>query len=328
MKRTFFVGGIIYLIVGLGLQPSVTSVQAETPLKAKPVINNAKKPSPTAKQPQIELLNPGTGAKQQLRFKPPVKFKQAAIMTMNMDMAMSIAGQALPAFKQPATVMTLQTAVTKIAPNGDIHYEFSYSDIDFVGDTNLPPQVLNTVRSQIQNIRGIKGSAIVDNRGYTRKVNLVLPTGLDPNLKQMMQQMSNSLEQLSSPLPQQAVGIGSRWRVTSTVNINGMNLKQIATYQLVNLKNGVATLNIGVEQLASPSQKLTAPGLPPGVTLTLKSYNGKGQGQAIVPLNKLMPIRSTMSLRSNSEMTQTNPGSVEETPINQKLSMTMSIESK
>ncbi|MGJ5675051.1 MAG: DUF6263 family protein [Nostochopsis sp.] len=328
MKGTFFIGGMIFLIVGLGLQPSVTSVKAKTSLRAKQVIKNAIKTSSAVNKTQIELLNPGTGAKQQLRFQPPVNFKQTAIMTMKMDMAMLIAGQPLPTFKQPATVMTLQATVTKIDPNGDIHYNFSYPDVDLTSDTNLPPQVLNTLRSQIQKIRGIRGSTIVDNRGYTKKVNLVLPTGLDANLKQMIQQMSNSIEQLSSPLPQEAVGIGSQWRVTSTLSIGGMNLKQITTYQLVDLKNGVANFNIGVEQLAPPSQKLTTPGLPQGVTLTLKSYKGIGQGQAIVALNQLMPIRSTMSLFSNTEMIQKNLGSLEETTIDQKLSMAMIIESK
>ncbi|MBH8561444.1 hypothetical protein I8748_04490 [Nostoc sp. CENA67] len=328
MKRTFVIGGMIFLIAELGLQPSVTPVKAKTPLEAKQVVNNATKISLAIKQPQIELLNAGTGTKQKLRFQPPVNFKQTAVMTVNMNMAISIAGKPLPTFKQPATVMTLQTNVTKIDPNGDIHYDFSYSDLNFIGDTNMPSQLLNTVRSQLKKIVGTKGSVIVDNRGYTKQVKLVLPTDLDPNLKQIMQQMTNSLEQLSSPVPQEAVGIGSQWRVTSTLNVGGMNLKQIATYQLVNLKNNVATLNINVKQLASSFQKLTTPGLPPGVTLTVKSYDGTGQGQSTLALNQLMPTRSAISFDSNTEMIQKSQGSAEQTTINQKLSMAMTIESK
>ena len=328
MKRTFVIGGMIFLIAELGLQPSVTPVKAETPLAVKQIVNNSTTISLAVKQPQIELLNVGTGTKQKLRFQPAANFKQSAVMTVNMDMVMSIAGQPLPPFKQPATVITLQTTVTKIDPNGDIHYEFSYSDLDFTGDTNLPPQVLNKIRSQLKKIVGTKGSAIVDNRGYTKQVKLVLPPDLDPSLKQMMEQMTDSLEQLSSPVPQEAVGIGSQWRVSSTLNVGGMNLKQTATYQLVNLKNGVANLNINVKQVASPFQKLTTPGLPPGMTLTLKSYNGTGQGQSTIALNRLMPISSTISFDSDTEMIQKSQGSAEQTIINQKLSMGMTIESK
>ncbi|MBD2356495.1 hypothetical protein H6G41_18000 [Tolypothrix sp. FACHB-123] len=329
MKRNFLTAGTIFVIIGLAIQPSITSVKAETSLEAKQVINNPPKTSPTAKNKPIvvELLNPGTGDKQQLRFQPQVNFQQTSNMTMKIDMEMLIAGQALPSIKQPATVATIQSKVTNIDANGDIHFEFSYSDIDLVGDTNLPPQLLNQLRSQIQKLRGVKGTAIVDNRGYTKKTNMDVPTGLDPNLKQMMQQMLSSIEQFSSPLPQEAVGIGSQWRVSSTLNLGGMNFQQITTYQLENLKDGVATLKVGVEQIASP-QKLTTPGLPKGVTLNLKSYKGTGQGQIIMALNQLMPIKSTMSLVSNTEMTQNAVGTVEETTMNQELSMTMDIESK
>ena len=329
MKRNFVIGGMIFLIGGLGLQPSVTSVKAETSLAAKQVINQPKKTllAVNNNQIQVELLNSGNGNKQQLRFRPPVNFKQTSIMNMKMDMQMLIGGKALPSIKQPATVATIQTKVTKIDPNGDIHFDFTYSDIDLVGNTNLPPQVLQKLRSQIQKLRGMKGSGIVDNRGNMKKTNLVIPKGLDASLKQIMQQMTNSLDQFSSPLPQQAVGKGSQWRVTSKLNLGGMKFKQISTYQLVNLKEGVATLKIGVEQVA-PSQNLTTPGLPQGVTLNLKSYKGTGQGKAIMALNQLMPMSTTMSLVSNTEMTQKAKGSPEETRMNQKISMSMVMESK
>lgn len=327
MKKTFFIGGMMFLILGLELPSSVTSVKAETLFGVKQIINNSTTTSRQVSENQVELLNSGTGAKQKLRFQPQANFQQSATMTVKTDLATSIGGKPVSSFKQPAIVITLQTKVTKIDSNGDIHYEFSYSDVDLVDNTNLPPQVLDKLRSQMQKLVGLKGSAIVDNYGKTKKANLVLPTGLDPSLKQSIEQFSNSLDQFSSPLPQQAVGVGARWRVNSNLNMGGMNFRQITTYQLVNLTKGVATLKINVEQIA-PSQKLTIPGLPQGVTLNLNSYKGMGQGQAIVPLNKLLPTRSSMSLLSNTDMTQKKLGSPEETRLNQEMSMEMIIESK
>lgn len=327
MKKTFLVGGMIFLIFGLELLSSITSVKAETLLRVKQNINNNTTTSRQVNDNQVELLNAGTGAKQQLRFQPPANSQQTATITMKVDMTTLIGGQSLPSIKQPNIITTVQTKVTKIDPNGDIHCDFSYSDVDLVGDTNLPPQVLDTLRSQIQNILRAKGSLVIDHYGKTKKINFVLPKGIEPNLKQMMEQLLESFEQLSSPLPQQAVGIGAQWRVTSNLNLSGFNLKQVATYQLVNLKEGVATLKVNVEQTA-PSQKLNTLGLPQGVTLTLNSYKGVGQGQAIVPLNQILPISSTVSLLSNTDMTQKNLGSQEETKIDQKLSMEIIIESK
>ncbi len=325
MKNIFFSGGIIFLIAGLGLQQTVTPVKAET---AKQVLDSTPKTDAIA-QPQIQLLNPGTGERHQLRYQPPVNFTQTAIMTTNMNMAMSIAGKPLPAFKVPVTVMTMQAKVTKVDKNGDIYYEFSYPNVDVMDDPKISPQVITAVRSQIKQLGGITGDAVVDNRGYTKQANIVLPKGLNANLKQIMQQMLDSIKQMSLPVPQEAVGVGSQWQATSMLNISGLNIKQIATYQLVGFKNGIATLNTNIVQTALPAQHLTTPGLPSGVKIDLKSYDGMGQGQVTMGLNQLMPIHSTMSIHNSIETSQ-NPGKAGQAAINQKvsLSMEMIIDSK
>nr|MBA3923156.1 hypothetical protein [Nostocaceae cyanobacterium] len=211
---------------------------------------------------------------------------------------------------------------------GDIYYEFSYPNIDVKDDTKVSPQILNAVRLQIKKLGGIKGYVVVDNRGYTKQANIVLPTGLDANLKQTMQQMLDSIKQMSMPVPQEAVGVGSQWQVTSMLNTSGMNIKQMTTYQLVSLKDGVVTLNVNTVQAALPSQKLTPPGLPSGVTLALKSYEGVGQGQVTMALNQLMPIHSTVSMHNNIDIAYKSPGKVEETTMNQKINIELTINSK
>ncbi|AUT01386.1 hypothetical protein CLI64_13810 [Nostoc sp. CENA543] len=328
MKKTFFVSGMMFLAFGWGFSPSLTSVKAETFSELKQVIKNETNTISAAKKTQLELLNSGTGTKQKLRFQPPLNLQETAIVRMKMNMNISIGGQASPSFKQPEIVTTLQTKVTQIDPNGDIHYEFYYSDVDLVGDTDIPPAALNNLKSQLQKLVGFKGSAIVDPQGKTKKLNFVLPEGVDANLKLLMQQMSNSLEQLSLQIPQQAVGVGSHWRVTSNINAGGMNFQQITTYKLINLEKGIANFNIAVEQIAPPSQNLTTPGLPAGVTLNLKSYQGKGQGEMTVALNKLMPVTSRMSLLTDMQISQKQVGRVAETAINQKISIDMNLESK
>ncbi len=231
----------------------------------------------------------------------------------------------MPKVKLPESVMTIEMVVTKVDANGDIHYQFSYSDADVVGDTTVPPNVIEAMRSQIRKIVGINGSCIVDNRGQTKAYNLVLPERLDQNTKQRLEQMSNSLNQLYSPVPQQAVGIGAKWRLSSSPNLGGINLTQVTTYQLISLQNNVATLDAITEQHAGP-QNLTRPGLPTGSTLTLKSLDSQGQGQITMGLNRLLPIRSNVSMHSNTEVNTRHAGQV--ATIGTKLFMELALQSK
>jgi Family of unknown function (DUF6263) len=327
MKKSLFFAGVTLFMLGTSSLPLITAAKAETLLAVKPVVNQSPK-NTSAPTPQVELISLGAEPRQELRFKPAVDAKETASMTVSTDISMSVDGKPIPAFKMPATVVKLDTAVTKVESNGDVNYEFAYSDVELAGETTLPPEAMKTLRSQMAQLKGIKGSVTVDNRGQTKKANLAIPKDVDPSLKQMMGQISQSIKQLSSPVPQQAVGIGAQWRVSSVVNISGISLKQAAIYELVDMKNGVATLNIKVEQLGAPSQKLNLPEVPPGVNVSLKSYTGKGEGKALINLNKLMPISSTLSMKANTLMGATSSKNPKELTMNQDILMQMNIESK
>lgn len=321
MKKILLISSICLLTPVWGLKLSFTPASAKSPLVVKQLANN----STTSRtvQPQVELLNAGTAPRQQLRFKPVVKAEQTATMTMNIDMAMSVSGQPMPQVKLPATVMTMQTVVTKIDANGDIHYQFSYTNADVVTTPTTPPKQLDIMRAQIKKMVGTKGSVVVDNRGRTKTASFVFPKTLDANMKQQMEQMTNSLEQLSSPVPEQAVGIGAKWQVSSSPKIGGMNLAQTATYQLVSFQDNVAILSVDIEQHAK-QQNFTRPGLPSG-TLTL---DAQGQGQLTQRLNQLMPIRSAVSINSNSEFNSKPAGRTEAMTIGTKLLMNLAFQSK
>lgn len=328
MKKTLFITSLCLASAGWAIELSPASLSAETPLVVQQPAPGVSAPVPNSKTPQVELLNPGVEPRQQLRLKPAINVKETTVMTVKMDMDISASGQSSAAAKIPVSVMTFETKVTKIAPNGDIYYEFAYTNADIVGDTgNTQPAALNAMRSALKNMVGVKGSFIMDNRGFNKGGDIILPEGADNNVKQMVRQMSNSIEQLASPLPAEAVGKGAKWRVSSSSDFSGINVKDIATYELASWQDGVASMNVSIEQQANP-QNITSPQLPPGTTLTLKSFASQGRGAATMRLDRLIPFRSTVSISSNSEMSAKTAGSSQESTIKTKMAMEMTLESK
>ena len=328
MKKTLFLASLCLATAGWAIELSPASLSAETPLVVQQPDRGVSAPAANSKTPQVELLNPGVEPRQQLRLKPAIDVKQTTVMTVKMDMEISALGRSSPAAKIPVSVMAFETKVTKIDPNGDIHYEFAYTNADIAGDTgNMPPAVRDAMRSALKSMVGVKGSFIMDNRGFHKGGNFILPQGADNNLKQMVEQMSKSIEQLTSPLPAEAVGKGAKWRVSSSSDFSGMNMNVISTYELASWQDGVASLNVSIEQQANP-QNLTSPQLPPGTTVTLKSFASQGRGATTMRLDRLMPFRSTGSVSSNSEMSAKTAGSSEELTITTKMVMEMTLESK
>jgi len=328
MKKTLFLASLCLATAGWAIELSPASLSAETPLVVQQPDRGVSAPAANSKTPQIELLNPGVEPRQQLRLKPAIDLKETTVMTVKMDMEISASGRSSPAAKIPVSVMTFETKVTKIAPNGDIYYEFAYTNADIVGDTGkTQPAALNAMRSALKNMVGVKGSFIMDNRGFQKGGDIIWPEGADNNVKQMVRQMSNSIEQLASPLPAEAVGKGAKWRVSSSSDFSGMNMNVISTYELASWQDGVASLNLSIEQQANP-QNITSPQLPPGTTLTLKSLASQGRGAITRRLDRLNPFRSTASVSSNSEMSAKTAGSSEELTITTKMAMEMTLESK
>ena len=327
MKKTLFLASLCLATAGWAIELSPASLSAETPLVVQQPDRGVSAPAANSKTAQVELLNPGVEPRQQLRLKPAIDLKETTVMTLKMDMEISAAGRSSPA-KSPVSVMTFETKVTKIDPNGDIHYESAYTNVDITGDTeNTPPAVRDAMRSTLKSMVGMKGSFIMDNRGFNKGSNFILPEGADNNLKQMVRQMSKSLEQVASPLPAEAVGKGAKWRVSSSSDFSGLNVNDIATYELASWQDGVASLNVIIEQQANP-QNITSPQLPPGTILTLKSFTSQGRGKVTARLDRLNPFLSTVSVSSNSEMSAKTAGSSQESPITTKMVMEMTLESK
>ncbi|NEO97702.1 MAG: hypothetical protein F6K58_03140 [Symploca sp. SIO2E9] len=326
MKKTLFTGSACLLLAIGTLKPAPAEITTQTPSVIAQLTNDSLQPVATVEE-EVELLDPGTEPRQELRFQPQVNLKQTTIMTMNMNMAMSLAGNPMSGVNLPTTVMTMETIVTKVDANGDIHYQSSCTDADVVVDATVPPEVSKTMKEQIKQIIGLGGSFVADNRGRTKQGNFVIPEGIDERIKPMIKQLSNSLEQLSYPLPEAAVGIGAKWQVSNLLNLNSMNLTQTANYELVSLEDDVAILEVSIQQQAD-SQELKPPGMPAGAILTLNSYDAQGQGNVKMPLKQLMPISSNFSMTSNTQVQVKQAGSNEETVMGTKLSMEMTLESE
>lgn len=326
MKKLLFASSVCLFLAGGGLEPaSAVPVGTQTPLFVAQSNNSTLTPSTAPAQ--VQLLNPGAEPRQELRLTPIPNTQQVMTITTNMEATSSVGDQSVPAFKAPTSVMKMEATVTQVDPNGDIHAQFSYTDADVVADPTVPPELLNAMRSTLEQLVGFKGSFVTDNRGQIKSGNFVLPEGGDPMTRQLLEQVSNSLEQFSSPVPAEAIGIGAKWRVSSTINIAGMNLSQSAIYELVDLKDNVATLNVTIEQQAN-AQSITPPGLPPGASVTLKSLTSQGQGQVIMSLDTALPSRADLSIRSQNEMNVKVPNSGEEMTIGMDLSMQMIMESQ
>jgi hypothetical protein len=220
------------------------------------------------------------------------------VMDMDMAMAMEMGSMSQPKTQMPTTQMTMSIDCKDVSPEGSLDYAFTYDDIEVIASPGVDPATIPMMRQQMAPLVGMTGSGTVSSLGRSEGAELEIPEGLSPQLKQTLEGMTQSMDQMTAPLPEEAVGVGARWKVTMPMEMNGMKLTQIATYEILERDGDSVKFDIAIEQSA-PKQEIQPPGLPPGTTVTLESLDTKSTGVIALQLTSLVPT-SEMNLTTEN----------------------------
>ncbi|HEX6739371.1 MAG TPA: hypothetical protein VF310_13925 [Vicinamibacteria bacterium] len=282
-------------------------------------------PPGTADGPRVKLLAPGKAPLRALRYS--AKEGQAGAMTMSliMSMEMSLASQALPAQNIPEVRYGLAYKVTKVEPQGDIRYEFELKDPQVVAGVGVAPMVLDTMKAAMDKMRGLRGHAVVTSRGLVREADVQEPEGADAQLRQMLDGMRQSMNQLAAPFPEEPVGVGARWETALRITQNSITLDQVTVSDLASLEGDSGKLQITLTQKADP-QKVQPKNMPPGAYLNLASLDSTGSGETAFDLRQLVPVKA--EIKMHSEMKAGLKLGPDEQPMGMKMDMTMSLTGK
>lgn len=270
----------------------------------------------------VELIEAGKGPLRELRFRPQKDSMQTSVMTMGLNQAMTIGGQKLPTQNIPATQITIETSVDKIAENGDVEFGYSYTKIDVVDDPANPSPLAAAMSNSMKSMVGTSGSAVINNRGFVQHSKINIPEGVPAQLKQSMEGMQNAMGQMSMPLPVEPVGVGGKWRVIQNVNANGLQIKQTSVLEITELNEDGFSMNVTVTQAAEP-QEVKNSSLLPGTKINLKSLQSTGTGKSTLALSSIFPVRTAVTTNSQTAMSIEAAGQTQEISTDMKMELTL-----
>ena len=294
-RRFPFFASSLVAVLGLAVAPAIRA--AQTPVYA----------------PVVKLLSPGKDPKKPLRMTAKVGLRRTAVMRIKMGMEMTMGENKVRGIL-PEIRITMDLNVTNVSADGDIRYEVKVNKAEVLEDAQvdkkdaLVPKA--ALAEMLAEMRGMKGHVIVSSRGFTKEADLVIPPKMmDPETKQFMEEIKQSPYQMSSPLPEEAVGVGAKWLTTARVKQYGMVLKQSITSELRSLSGDAAKV--------SSTIKLT------GSAVGLKSFTSSGNGEMNLDLGRLIPSLATVhvTLRCIETMAQGQDMAT-------KLDMTMGMQGK
>jgi hypothetical protein len=246
---------------------------------------------------QVKVLDAGAAPRRELRYKFSTGDTEKMLMDMDMSMAVEFGGRKPPKVKIPKMRMKMSIADKKRTSAGLLQYSFKLDEIEVVAAERDNPAVVNQMKQQLKGVKGLSGSASVSPRGLTSDLQVKIPAGASPQLKQMMENMKQSMQQMSAPFPVEAVGIGATWETTMKIPTPAFTMTQVATYKLISVQGATVKFEVSIKQTAEKQKMKNVPGVPANVKLMLESLNTQGKGTMEIELDKLSP-KSELAMKT------------------------------
>jgi hypothetical protein len=267
--------------------------------------------------PVVKVTDAGSGPKKQLRFTAKKGLSRSMVMTMKMGMAMSMGANSMPMTVLPTMKLTMDMKVTEVSAAGDIKYTFALKQPEVIAEKGMPAAMVDAMKNASKGMAGLTGYAVVTSRGFTKEADIKVPADADPQMKQLMDSIKQSLYQISAPLPEEAVGVGAKWDTIMQLTQNGMTLDQTATNELVDLKGDSGKLKLTLKQSAKP-QKVTVNGM----AVNVLSLNSNGTGETNLDFTRLVPSQASVTMHSDLKMEASGQ------KVGMQMDLTMGLSSK
>jgi hypothetical protein len=302
---------LLLSILLLGLP---TTAWAEVKPTATPPIVPADSQKTTAPivtdRPGFKLISTGSNPSQTLRYQPTVGSRQVLSGKLSLTAQVTALGNPLTQPQLPDVALQLETTVKQVAANGDITYQLKYTKVDAEGNlTGTAAKIRDRLKSTLQ---GATGDFVMDSQGGRKSGSIKLPNPKDEVDQTLVNQLTQSLDTLNVPLPTEKVGINSEWQNTTVIPVRDRTgkeqtrLTQVATYKLVDLKDGIANVTVALQQTGDISG-IAIPTIG-GLKVQLKGFQSDGSGQMGLSLKQVMPSKVDLSLKTNVQI-ETAPGS-------------------
>jgi len=292
-----------------------TEKPATTPGEKSAPKTTSKPATPTGVT--VKLLQPGAEPRQALRLHPKAGDKRSSTMTMKMTMGMGPAGE----MKMPEMKIPIDITVKSVSPEGDITYDMMMGQAQ-VADSADPTAAM--MKESLGKLGGETGTSTITSRGLTKSTKMNIPKDANPQTRQTMEQMQESLGNVVFMLPDEAVGAGAKWEIKQTIKQQNMTISQATAYELISLEGDVVKVKSNVSQSAA-NQKIESPAMP-GMKVDLNKLTGTGTGNMTFDLGQIMPTQGATDMQTEISM-GINMGDQKQN-MDMKVSLNMTVEAK
>ncbi|MDP1819275.1 MAG: hypothetical protein Q8K58_05200 [Acidimicrobiales bacterium] len=190
----------------------------------------------------VELLDPGSEPRRPLRLAPAEGCSVGRTLRQSGEIVVD-AGEAAGTSQQSTRSVTEQDLTYRCAEVSDerIELELGYGGGRVIEADPSSQSVLEDVLGAFE---GATGSVAFDDHGQilgSTPPDIDLPGALQAVGEQLTEGLEAQAAALAVPFPEEAVGHGARWRVTSNGVLGGLTFNQTTTFTITSIEGDIVT---------------------------------------------------------------------------------------
>jgi hypothetical protein len=265
----------------------------------------ADKIMPAGSQPIVWLVDAGADPKRDLSYAMATGTTVKLAMSMDMTMRMKLGGPPRTV-KLPEMSMVFSVLAVSKNPAGDWKVASKLTEIQVQAKDAQEQELAKAIRPELEPMKGLAMAYWVSPKGRVREVSVDIPKGVGSKMEQLLANMSNSVESMVAPLPNEPVGIGAKWRVITRTAGSGADLLQQATYTLKARDGTQVKLEAEFVQYAA-NEIVKTPAMPAQASPRIKLFESGGNANTLLDLKSGAP-RSGLSVVKSSIDVGDGPG--------------------
>ena len=256
---------------------------------------------------RVELLDAGAEPRRVLRLDPTDGCEQPVTLRNAVDQRVAVGEQeqaGTTAFEYDITYRCESVEADRIEVS--VHYDDARID-------DADPRSRESLEAMVQNLVGAEGRTVFDRRGRILELDApqvsiddeVLGEQFADAMEQMLESMEASIDQSATPFPEEAVGLGARWRTTGTMDVLGMRTRLVTELTVTELSAETVTAasTLTMEIVPGPFRM---EGLPGAAEIVSGGFTGTGTvtwrlGHLVAEAEQVMDGESVVRLVQGGE---------------------------
>lgn len=233
----------------------------------------------------LNVVSPGSGKKEVLRYAIAPGTKQHSVLEVRMDLATEG-----PAFPRPTVVMEFAT-VAGTPVQGGVSFAQTFSK--FYGKEREKSAIPASLATEtLSTFAGLSLAALLTPNGFLRGVKVTYPETIPDEALPTAQGLLRSIEKVLPQLPSTPVGVGAKWQIVQVFAQDGVEVKMVSDMHLVAKRGSKLTLK-GTSTMHAPPQTIERN----GERVYVRGVNGDGVIKLEVDLQKPMPsVQQTVNM--------------------------------